>query len=116
MGRKRKTLNEWETAHIDPSKEKNWCSHGASLEDCKQVSMLSHATYRLLSIMLRACAGKKEFTCTQSFAKNRGLPPSTFEKSKKELIDKGFIQRVESGKLTRTASKFIWSNEWKKHG
>lgn len=113
MARKKTTLKEWETAYIDPSKEKYWCSHGSSLEDSEQVSKLSHPAYRLLSIMLRACAGKQEFTCSQGFAKKRGLPPSTFEKAKNELIEKGFIKKVESGKLTRTPSRFMWLNDWK---
>jgi len=63
--------------------------------------------------MAMESGGSREFVFPASSAKKYGIPRNSFERWKKELIDKGFIRVLYSGRLTREKSSYEFCFDWK---
>lgn len=113
MGRKKRVpLNPWETAYMT-REDGHYIRLGDSFLESKAVQGLSHATFRVLIQMIKACAGKKEFTFSRPYyTKKCGLQNRTVIRAVDELEEKGFIKVVHE-KYSRTGNKYAWSNDWK---
>lgn len=114
MRRKRTTpLNSWETAHKGSESEKHYSRYGDSLLDSPKLCKLNGIARLVYLYMVRAAAGKQEFTFAREFYIKRGFSPPSVNRAIKELIEEGFICRKTSGKLTRTPNIYEFISQWK---
>lgn len=113
MGRKKRVpLNLWETAYMT-REDAHYIRLGDSFLESKAVQGLNNATFRVLIQMIKACAGKKEFTFSRPYYTQKcGLQNRTVIRAVDELEEKGFIKVVHE-KYSRTGNKYAWSNDWK---
>lgn len=111
MGRARKSKpNFWES----PSTSTN--QHFGRIYR----ELVTHPKFKDLSLtarlvyleMLEASAGKQVFTFSKGDYTARKLVDKTFRKAREELIEKGFLKVVYSGRLTRQPNKYSFSAEW----
>lgn len=113
MGRKKRVpLNPWETAHTT-REDGHYIRLGDSFLESKAVQGLSHAAFRVLIQMIKACAGKPEFNFSRSYYESKcGLPHSTVIRSIAELEGKGFI-KVNHERYSNRPNSYSWSDAWK---
>ena len=113
MGRKKRVpLNPWETACIRGD-DVHYIRLGDSFLESKAVQGLSHAAFRVLIQMIKACAGKKEFTFSYSYyTANCGLSHSTVIRAITELEKHGFIEATHE-RYSNRPNKYSWSDAWK---
>lgn len=107
------TLNSWETANKN-RKEKHFTRIGSSFFDDPLVTNLTNVEFRVLLYMLRASAGKQEFTFSKAFYSARGISASSYNLAEKKLIEKGFIIKIKSGHRTREKNVYRWVDTWKR--
>ncbi len=81
------------------------------------LSPMFHALHdgakNLYLCMAMESGGRREFTFPASSAKKYGIPQSSFDRYKRELIVKGFIRVLYSGRLTREKSAYEFCFDWK---
>lgn len=113
---KQPILKPWLSGKLD-NRDKRFIQVGASLLQSTAFKSLNYAS-RILYLCLANDAGKEnsvEFS--HSAAKRYGFPPSTFDRSIKELIAAGFIERVEDEDRSQyKTSRFRFTYKWKTSG
>lgn len=66
---------------------------------------------------VKVCTNKDEIVFTYAEGEKMGFPKSTFKRLQQELIDRGFIDVVETGAgLFRCANIYSLSDRWEKFG
>ena len=85
------------------------------------VTLFEHPTFQSLTptqrylylCMLHDAEGRREFVFPQARFKHFGLKNTAARDGIEALIQKGFIVRLFSGKVTREASGYAFSHAWK---
>ena len=114
MGRTKKVpLNFWETAKTGDEYDVHFSRLGDSLLDSPTFCQLSNIARLIYFYMIRAAAGKREFTFSHSFYTRRGFAKKTVARVIEELENAGFIQVKERGKVTRSPNKYQFTSDWK---
>lgn len=110
---KKKPLLPWETATIT-GEDKHYIRLGDSFFDHPAVIGLSNPTFRVLLLMLRSCAGKREFDFTRNYYEKKfNLANRTVIRAVAELEQKGFLTVLRSYSR-KTPNKYVWCDDWKK--
>lgn len=116
MGRRKTAVNcnilPWQSARPD-CKEKRFMQTGYPLMLSDPIRELSHGAFRLYMAMMSEAGSKREFTFPASTAERYGIPRSSFDRFKIELIRAGFIRIKESGRLTREKNVYEFVFDWK---
>ena len=86
---------------------------GASFFEDEKVGFLKPQTKWLYLCMALVAGKDTEFFFSRGDALKFGIPDRTFRTAINELLEKGFLIRVESGKFTRTKNKFRFNYNWK---
>lgn len=73
---------------------------------------LSGSAYKVLGYMILESAGKRVFEFPRKKWRNF-MSNSTFQSAKNELIKKGYIELLESGRITKTPNLYRFSSGWK---
>ncbi|OUO45749.1 hypothetical protein B5F80_07440 [Megasphaera sp. An286] len=110
---KRVPLNFWETAKRGDEYDVHFSRLGDSLLDSPTFCKLGNSTRLIYFYMIRAAAGKREFTFSHSFYDKRGFAKRTVIRAIMELENAGFIRVKEHGKATRTPNQYRFINDWK---
>lgn len=103
----------WLTALFDRSKER-FVMKGYTFYEHPAVKGLSPSAYKIYDYMCKECGGTTEFVFPASIYEKITTKP-TFQKAKKELIEKGFIIEVQNNFNLRKPNVFRFSDEWKRH-
>ena len=112
MSREKRTpLNPWES--ILPAAEKHFSRLGDSLLDSPVFNELSPYARLLYMYMVRAAAGKRDFTFQHSFYKRYGITDATFGRLRDELVNAGFITVLKNNRTVRKANIYQFSTTWK---
>jgi len=106
------TLLPWLSARAD-GKEGRFLQTGNSFYLSKKVQNLSNGAFRLYLYMANESGGKREFKFPRATAAKYGVPETSAARQIDELISKGFIERVSSGRTTRTPNLYRFSLSWK---
>ena len=115
MGRKRKSgyaLAPWLSGRPD-GKEPHYIQVGVTLFEHPAFRKLTPAQRYLYLCMAHDAEGRKEFIFPKARFKNFGISSSTARDGIGALIEQGFIIRLYSGKATREASSYAFSDKWK---
>lgn len=105
-------LRPWEC--IDQEKDGHYGRFSNQLVQDSRFRALSTAARYLYLMMSIACAGEHRFSFSVRHATQYGISKQTFLRSKKELIDKGFLRVVKNGKVDKNPSVYEWQWDWKK--
>ena len=112
MGRNKKTpLNPWES--VSPDMEKHFTRFGDSLIDSEAMNSLSVYARYLYFCMVRAAAGKREFTFSKAFYRKYHIPPITFYRLRDELVEAKFLEIATNNKTVRKANMYRFIDGWK---
>ena len=96
-------------------KETRFIQVGNCFLNHPKVTKLSPIALKLYLCMLMEAGGKPETELSHGRAKKYGIPSTTFDRAKDELIKEGFIVQVSDLQMRRFAkSRFRFSLEWKK--
>ena len=114
MARGKKALHPWVTAKHD-SKGELFVQIGVSLLQSAEYGKLSAAAQKTYLAMCMEAKGKgnENFCFSVGTARRYHISESSFDRSKKELISKGFIKKTLCGKNTREKNQYIFSYDWK---
>lgn len=75
---------------------------------------LSDKAFKIYSYMLLEAGGHKEFTFPRSKYKKISSPDA-FDRAKKELLQKGFIEEKQNNKNLRKPNIYEFSEKWKEY-
>ena len=112
MSRKRPKIEGWLCYENDNPVGQTYIRLTSDLmrnEKFKSMGLLAQMIY--LHMCLTA-AGKRDFIFPYEAYKDI-CSKGGFAKAEVELIQKGFIEKVESGRFTRTPNKYRFSFRWK---
>lgn len=87
---------------------------GASFFEDENVCSLKPQTKWVYLCMAIVAGRDTEFSFSRGDGMKYGIPSRTLCTAVNELLEKGFLIRVESGKFTRTKNKFRFIYNWKK--
>ena len=107
-----KSLPKWASANQD-CLENRFVQCGNSLYLSKTFQSLKYSTQRLYENMMLECGGCPDFCFPASTAKKYGMNNKTVLAGIEELISKGFIEKTECGRWTRTKNKYRFVSKWK---
>lgn len=86
---------------------------GNSLFLCEPFQALSAGAQHLYLCMALECGGRRQYTFPAKSMTKYGIPLRSSRRYVDELIDNGFISCIESGRNTRTESKYEFRLDWK---
>ncbi len=110
---KQPVLKPWLSGKSD-NKDKRFIQVGASLLQSPAFKSLNYASRCLYLCLANDAAKDSIVEFSHSDAKRFGFPPSTFDRSTKELCDAGFIERVEDEDRSQyKTSRFRFISAWK---
>lgn len=104
-------FQSWETTKAD-GVEKRYIRLGATLMASEKMRSLSPSAFKIYCYMKIESGGKRSFTFPHAKYCSYMSKP-TFIKAKQELIDKGFIEVIQSNKNLRKANIYAFSDRWK---
>ena len=104
------TIRPWLSAKQD-SKEGRFLQIGNSLLLSDQFHELSNGAKVLYICMAMESGGRQEFQFSQAAAGKYGFAPTSFDRSKKELIQAGCIILKSSGRLTREKNEYAFPTD-----
>lgn len=78
----------------------------------KNFLSLSYSAFKIYAYMTLWAAGRDEVEYAWSNAKKILGSSSTFDKAKKELIEKGFIKIIRTSKCSREPNKYKFISDW----
>lgn len=106
-------IKSWLSAKLD-SREGRFIQVGNSLLLSKEYQNLSGVAKNLYLCMAMECGGKNAYTFSAGAAKKYGISKSSFERAKKELQVKKFIQLLLDEERSQfKACTFRFINGWK---
>ena len=86
---------------------------GNSLLLSEQMKRLGNGARFLYFCMAMDAGGKREFMFPAKSAKKYGIPQTSFDRFKAELISAGFIRLKEGGWTTREPNIYEFCLDWK---
>ena len=86
---------------------------GNSLFLCEPFQALSAGAQHLYLCMALECGGRRQYTFPAKSMTKYGIPLRSSRRYVDELIENGFISCIESGRNTRTESKYEFRLDWK---
>ena len=112
MSKKRPKIEGWLCYKNDSPTGQTYIRLTSDLMNCDRFLNLNPLTQIIYLQMCLAAVGKIEFIFPH--AKYRKLcSKGGFAKAEAELISNGFIEKLESGRFTRTPNKYRFSFRWK---
>lgn len=105
-------ISYWLTAKTGKEKDGRFIQVGNSLFFSKEVQGLTAGARWLYLCMAEEAGGKREYNFTHTTAKKYGISSSSFDRQKKELIEKGFIEDI-SGVAQYAPGKYRFCFDWK---
>jgi hypothetical protein len=78
----------------------------------KNFLSLSYSAFKLYTYMILWAAGRDEIEYAWSNAKKILKSSSTFDKAKKELIEKGFMKITRTSKCSRQPNMYKFISDW----
>jgi hypothetical protein len=117
MGRPKSAHNveikPWASAKAD-NREGRFIQTGNSLLLDEKYKKLNPSAKHLYTCMRMECGGRRNFKFTHGTAKKYGIAESTFDRSWKELVEAGFIERVYDNEYCGFAPcQFRFNFQWK---
>ena len=97
---------------IGNDQEKRFVQIGTSLLHFKKFQKLSASARYLYFCMAMDAGGKFDFTFSKADALRYGFAYSTFLRSKKELIESGFIRIALNGRISRAPNRYAFTLTW----
>lgn len=117
MGRHKAAANceirPWLSAKAD-CRENRFLQLGNSLLLSKAFQELSSGAQVLYLCACLESGGRRQFTFPARSMRKYGLSVRSGQRHISELVEKGFVSCVSSGKITRTDSEYEFSLQWKK--
>ena len=112
-----KPLPGWATGTLDgkmeSGKQEPYTRIGVTLLKHSAFIDLNPCAKLLYSLMTLECGGNREFTFPLHTAAQYGINAKTLRRSVKELAEAGFIEIVQSGKITREPNRYRFIFDWK---
>ena len=104
-------FEQWETKNAN-GVEKRYFRMGATLMASEPMRSLSPSAFKTYCYMRIESAGNRSFKFPHAKYRSYMSKP-TFQKAKRELIDKGFIDVIQSNKNLRKSNIYAFSDRWK---
>lgn len=112
MSKKRPRIEGWLCYKNDNPVGQTYIRLTSDLLQSDRFRALNPLTQLVYLNMCAVAAGKIEFIFPQ--ARYKGLcSKGGFAKAEAELIERGFIKKIESGRFTRTPNKYRFCFDWK---